>query len=152
MWDPGLIPHQCIPLAARHFTFWAPLMAQIIKNLPATPQSTRCTSFPLRAGWLEQVISQAAPLRRSPGWVSPYSAQDATLLPQTSPTTDLTSCSVRLTLAPEVSLKDTRHTLTLGPPLPLRGPRPCSRKHLLLPDTCLVRRWHKIQILRVARM
>ena len=51
-------------------------------------------------------------------------AQDAALLPRTSPTTDLTSRSARLTLAPEVSLEDPRHTPTLGPPLPLRGPAP----------------------------
>ena len=36
MRDPGVIPRRCIPLAATHFTFWASLMAQMVKNLPAT--------------------------------------------------------------------------------------------------------------------
>ena len=37
--DPGLIPRQCMPLAARHFTFWASLVAQMVKNLPVMKEN-----------------------------------------------------------------------------------------------------------------
>ena len=80
MRDPGVIPRQCIPLAATHFTFWASLMAQMVKNLPATKANwvqSLGREDPLEKGMAthSSILTWEIPWTEEPGWLQCMGSQ-----------------------------------------------------------------------------
>ena len=78
--DPGLIPRQCMPLAARHFTFWASLVAQMVKNLPVMKENwvqSLGREDPLEKGMAthSSILTWEIPWAEEPGWLQCMGSQ-----------------------------------------------------------------------------